>query len=104
VVNETKTLEVPVTREEVVIERRPASGQASSSDIRAGEEIRIPVKEEQVRTDKQTVVKEEVSVGKRKVTDTEHVSDTVKKEQVKVERTGDVDVHTTDKAKKGRTS
>jgi len=92
VVTEHKTIDVPVTREEVVIERRPASGTASSSDIRQGEEIRIPVKEEQVRVDKETVVKEEVSVGKRKVQDTEHVSGDVRREEVRVEQEGDVDV------------
>src|SRR5207244_8977290 len=53
VVTEHKTLEVPVSREEVVVERRPVSGQAASSEIRAGEEVRIPVKEEQVHVEKQ---------------------------------------------------
>jgi uncharacterized protein (TIGR02271 family) len=92
VITEHKTIDVPVTREEVVIERHPASGKASSSDIRQGEEIRIPVKEEQVRVDKETVVKEEVTVGKRKVQDTEHVSGDVRREEVRVEQKGDVDV------------
>jgi uncharacterized protein (TIGR02271 family) len=93
VVTEHKTLEVPVKREEVVIERHPVSGQrVASSDIRPGEEIRIPVKEEQVNVEKQAVVKEEVRVGKREVQDTEKVSGTVRKEQVKVEQEGDVKV------------
>lgn len=48
VVTEQQTIQVPVTREEVVIERRPASGTASAGDIRSGEEIRVPVKEERV--------------------------------------------------------
>ena len=94
VTTEHKTLDVPVQREEVVIERRPASGQATSGDIRPGEEVRIPVREEQVRVEKTPVVKEEVTVGKRKVQDTEHVGGTVRKEEVKVEQKGDVDVHT----------
>jgi len=68
------------------------SGQAASSDIRAGEEIRIPVKEEQVQVEKKPVAKEEVRVGKRQVQDTEKVEGTVRKEQVKVEREGDVDI------------
>ncbi len=98
VVTENKTLEVPVQREEVVIERHPASGRAaSSSDLRPGEEIRIPVTEEQVHAEKEAVVKEEVKVGKRKVQDTEHVGGTVRKEQVHVEREGDVDVRDTGK-------
>jgi uncharacterized protein (TIGR02271 family) len=97
---EHKTLDVPVTREEVVIERRPASGQAASTaDIRPGEEVRIPVREEQVRVQKEAVVTEEVSVGKRKVQDTEHVSGTVRKEEVRVDQEGDVDVRTKGTAK-----
>lgn len=103
VVTEHKTIDVPVTREEVVIERRPASGRASSADLRPGEEVRIPVKEEQVRVEKEAVVKEEVRVGKRQVTETEHVAGDVKKEKVKIETEGEVDVCSTDDAtKKGR--
>jgi len=95
VVTEHKTMDVPVTREEVVVDRRPASGQtASSSAIRPGEEVRIPVREEQVRVEKTPVVKEEVTVGKRKVQETEHVGGEVRKEEVRVEKKGDVDVHT----------
>jgi len=91
---EQKTLQVPVTREEVVIERHaPASGRTvATSDIKAGEEIRIPVREEQVHLEKETVVKEEVSVGKRKVKDTEQVTGTVRKEEIKVDKKGEVDV------------
>jgi uncharacterized protein (TIGR02271 family) len=91
VVTENKTLNVPVEREEVVIERRPVGERAASGDIRA-EEIRIPVKEEKVHVEKEAVVTEEVSVGKRKVQDTEHVTGTVRKEQLKVEEKGDVNV------------
>lgn len=92
VVTENQTLNVPVTREEVVIERRPVHGQASTSDIRAGEEIRIPVKEERVNIEKQAVVTEEVTVGKRQVTENQEVSGTVRKEKVHVEEKGDVNV------------
>jgi len=92
VVTEKKTVEVPVQREEVVIQRHPATGRASSADIRPGEEIRIPVSEEQVDVQKRTVATEEVNVGKRKVQDTERVSADVRKEQVKVEREGNPDV------------
>jgi uncharacterized protein (TIGR02271 family) len=88
---EHKTIDVPVTREEVVIERRPASGQPVAG--RSGtEEIRIPVSEEQVNVEKQTVVKEEVTVGKRKVQDTKRVSEDLKKEEIKVETKGDAKV------------
>jgi uncharacterized protein (TIGR02271 family) len=88
---EHKTIQVPVEREEVVIERRPAGGTAATGDIRA-EEIRIPVKEEKVNVSKETVVKEEVSVGKRKVQGTETVSGDVRVEELKVEEKGDAKV------------
>jgi len=90
---ETKTIEVPVQREEVVIERTPVHGRAASeATIREGEEIRIPVSEEQVDVSKRAVVTEEVKVGKRVVQDTEKVSGQVRKEEVHVEQTGDVNV------------
>jgi uncharacterized protein (TIGR02271 family) len=91
---EHKTIDVPVTREEVVIERHPVSGQtASAADIQAEkQEIRIPVKEEQVSIEKQAVVKEEVTVGKRQVHDTQRVATDLRKEEIKVEKHGDADV------------
>jgi len=93
VTTEHKTMEVPVRREEVVVERHAVSGQhASAGDIKEGEEIRIPVMEEKVDVQKRAVVKEEVNVGKRVVQDTERVGGEVRKEHVRVEKQGDVDV------------
>ena len=92
VVTEHRTLEVPVQREEVVIERHAPTGEPGASDIRPGEEIRIPVRKEQVTVEKRPVVKEEVTVGKRVVQGTEQVGGEVRREKVRVEREGDVDV------------
>jgi uncharacterized protein (TIGR02271 family) len=89
---EHKTIDVPVTREELVVERRAGSGRASSTDIKEGQEIRVPIKEEQVNVEKETVVAEEVSIGKRKVKDTEHVGADLRREEIKVETHGDVNV------------
>jgi uncharacterized protein (TIGR02271 family) len=102
--SETKSLEVPVQREEVIIERTPVHGQAAAEgiaagELREGEEIRIPVREEQVDVTKDAVVVEEVKVGKRPVQDTERVSGQVRKEEIKVEKTGDVDIHARDTGK-----
>lgn len=105
VVTEMKTLEVPVKREEVVIERLPAGQKAAAAgvgtaaehdvktaDLRPGEEIRIPVKEETVHVHKEVVLKEEVTVGKREVQSTEQVAGTVRKEELRIEKDGDVQV------------
>lgn len=96
VITEQQSIDVPITREEVVIERRPASGQASDTPIGDGETYRIPVREEQVTVDKQPVVREEVSLGKRQVQDTQRVSDTVRHEEARIEREGDVNIQGTD--------
>jgi uncharacterized protein (TIGR02271 family) len=86
---EHKTLEVPIEREEVVIERHPVTGhQPASTQFKEGQTIRVPVSEEHVEVEKTPVVKEEVSVGKRKVQDTKHVDATVRKEEIKVENQG----------------
>jgi len=101
VVTEHKTMEVPVKREEVVVERRAVAGQtAGTGAIHAGEEVRIPVHEEQVRMEKTPVLKEVVTVGKQQVQGTEQVTGDVRKEEVHVEQKGNVDVKARD-TKKG---
>ena len=101
VTTEHKNIEVPVRHEEVVIERHTATGKhASSGDIREGEEIRIPVMDEEVDVRKKAVVKEEVTVGKRVVEGTERVGGDVREEHVRVEREGDVDIRGTGNERK----
>ncbi|QEH36679.1 Stress response protein YsnF [Aquisphaera giovannonii] len=90
VITENRSIDVPVEREEVVIERKPAHGRASSDIAAEGQEIRIPVREEQVSVTKEPVVTEEVTVGKRKVEDTKHVTGQVRKEELRVDKSGDV--------------
>src|SRR5919199_1399378 len=93
VVSEQRTIDVPVTHEEVTIERRAVDHQPSDSPLRATDEtISIPVREEQVEVEKQPVVYEEVNVGKRAVQDTEHVSETVRREQAVVDKEGAVKI------------
>jgi uncharacterized protein (TIGR02271 family) len=89
VVTEHKTFDVPVTKEEVVVERRQVSRKAGSGEsVSPNEEIRIPLREEEVRIEKDTVVNEEVSIGKRAVTDTRHVAADAKREELHVEQKG----------------
>jgi len=98
VVSEQQTVNVPVTREEVYVERRPGSGQVSDTPIGQDDErtIRVPVSEEQVDVTKQTVETGEVVVGKRPVTETQQYTDTVRREEAHIDREGDVNIEGTD--------
>jgi uncharacterized protein (TIGR02271 family) len=102
VVTEQKTLNVPVSREEVVVERKPAGGRRTSNSIKEGEEIRIPVMAEEVHAEKEPVTTEEVHVGKRRMQDTKKVSGSVRKEQAHIEPTGDVTVRDENARDSGR--
>ncbi|HJS82818.1 MAG TPA: YsnF/AvaK domain-containing protein [Nitrososphaera sp.] len=91
---ETKTVEVPVTHEELRVERRPASGQTRADrPVGTETEIKVPVSSEEVQVTKEPYVKEEISVEKVPVTETKTVSDTVTSERVDVSgaRTKDLD-------------
>jgi len=91
VITETRTVEVPVTREEVVIERRPIpEGTVTDAQIREGEEIRVPVSEERVVVDKHPVATEEVIVDKRTVQEEREVSANLRREEIRVEGEGNV--------------
>jgi uncharacterized protein (TIGR02271 family) len=86
-VTETKTVEVPLTHEELVVERRPASeSTTSASDLKppvtSKEEIKIPLKKEEVEVIKQPYVKEEVVLKKRRVTETKTITEEVKSERL----------------------
>ena len=93
VVTERQEMDVPVTHEEVVVERRPVEGgRPAGGDIREGQEIRVPVSQERVQVEKEPVVTEEVTVGKQEVTETQRVGSEVRREEPRVEREGDVRV------------
>jgi len=93
VVEENRTIDVPVTREEVTIDRRPVERRASDQPIdETDKTIEVPVREERVDMEKRPVVYEEVAVGKRTVTESQTVSDTVRREEARIERDGDVNV------------
>ena len=94
VVEEQQTLEVPVTREEVFIERHPVDRREADGGVigDSSESIRVPLHEEQVSVEKRTVVTEEINVGKRQFQDTERVSGTVRREEAHIQQEGDLHV------------
>jgi uncharacterized protein (TIGR02271 family) len=93
IVEEQQTLDVPVTHEEVYVERRPVERRPADQAIgdMESQTIRVPVTEEHVEVEKTPVVYEEVGVGKRAVQETQQVSDTVRREELRVENEGDVE-------------
>ncbi len=95
VVEENKTMDVPVTREEVVVEKRSVGGRRpASGQVGEDEELSVPVMEEQIEVEKTPVVREEVSLKKQQVQGTRQVSDTVKREEAWVDTMGTADVGT----------
>jgi uncharacterized protein (TIGR02271 family) len=92
-VTENRTINVPVTREEVIVERVDASGTVPDTEsLGDQQEVRIPVSEERVNVTKDKVVTGQVRVQKRTVQDTQQVSGDVQHEELRVDREGDVDV------------
>ncbi|MGG0390461.1 YsnF/AvaK domain-containing protein [Priestia megaterium] len=87
IVEELRTIQVPVIREEVYVERRPViDGQYDGSPLTENEIIRIPITEERIEVTKRPVVVEEVVVGKRKIQETKEMKDTVRKEEARIEK------------------
>lgn len=80
VVEEQKTFTVPIKREEMVIEAGDK------------EEIRIPLKEEEVEISKHPVQVNEVSITTRQIKETEQIKEKLKKETAHIEVAGQADV------------
>jgi len=103
VVTEHRTIDVPVTHEEVTVERRQVAGRpATGAPIGESETINVPVRAEEVTVEKRPVVTEEVSIGKRPVTETKQVSGTVRREEAVIDTDGDVDVNERGRDERGR--
>jgi uncharacterized protein (TIGR02271 family) len=91
VVEENRTVEIPVEREEVYVERRPVDEETAGGEaFEENDTIHVPVSEERVNISKKDMVSEEIIVGKRKVQDTEQVNETVRRE------VADIDEDTTE--------
>jgi uncharacterized protein (TIGR02271 family) len=82
---------VPVMREEVTIERRPVTDATNTEARFDGNEIRIPIVEEEVVVEKRAVVKEELIIHKNQVQDERVVEAELRRERVETHETGRVD-------------
>lgn len=89
VTEETITVDVPVKHEDIKIEKHPASSDTpSDTTIEEGEEITIPLSEEQIDVTKRPVVKNEVTIEKETKEDTQRVSESLRKENAEVQTEG----------------
>ncbi|HEX8904041.1 MAG TPA: PRC and DUF2382 domain-containing protein [Longimicrobiaceae bacterium] len=76
---------VPVMREEVSVERRPITDPHAGTDARfEGDEIRVPVVEEEVVVEKRPVVREELVVRKHEVQENQVVEADLRRERAEV--------------------
>lgn len=89
VVKERQVIEVPVSYEEVFVERERAEGRIPATDAEIGEgEFRVTLSADEISVEKRTVVREKVGLGKRQVTETQHIEGDVRRETARIERQG----------------
>jgi uncharacterized protein (TIGR02271 family) len=88
-VKKTRTVEVQLTHEELIIEKRkPSSSRGNTTtegeqkQIQSKTEITIPLKKEEVVVTKKPYVKEEIVIKKKQVTETKTVNEDVMSEKV----------------------
>jgi len=94
------TQSVPLTREEVHVERRPVDRAVGSAAEFRNDEIVVPVMEEEAVVEKHPVVKEEIVISKEPITRHEKVEADVRREEFDVERSSGTE--RTDADLKGR--
>jgi uncharacterized protein (TIGR02271 family) len=87
-VTETKTIEVSLMHEEIVIEKRAAAEQGDTTVLEnlptrnTRTVIRVPLIHEEVKIKKEPYVKEEIVIGKKPRTETKTISEFVTKEKI----------------------
>jgi uncharacterized protein (TIGR02271 family) len=83
-VKETKTVQVPLTHEEVTVETRPPSGDTQAeTPVSSTQDINIPVKKEEIgEVTKTPYVKEEAVVKKKPVTETKEIQEETTSERI----------------------
>lgn len=107
VVTETRTVEVAVSREELTVERLPLDravaheaeeAPAEPMDpalaewlraLQVGETLRLPIVEEEIIIQKRPMVTRELVIDKRMVEEVRQLSETVRREDVRITHSGD---------------
>jgi uncharacterized protein (TIGR02271 family) len=101
-ITETRTIEVPVTREELIVEHLPVEATGSSEleaaamdqaqlvlaerlrALQLGETLRLPIAEEEIVIQKRPMVTRELTIDKRLVEEVCRFSENVRREDVRI--------------------
>ncbi|WML43301.1 YsnF/AvaK domain-containing protein [Neobacillus sp. PS3-40] len=87
-ITEEKTIVVPVTREELVIEKKMFDAKNPEKLNGLSKTIRIPILEERIEVIKHPVILENVKIYKRRYQKIEHIEKSFKKEIAHLETIG----------------
>ncbi|WP_201616817.1 DUF2382 domain-containing protein [Psychrobacter urativorans] len=94
VVTEERNVDVDLEEEHANIERtnvdRPTDRRIGDADVNGNETIEVELEAERARVGKETYVAEEVSVGKTTERRTETVAETIQREELDIDRDGNV--------------
>lgn len=85
---EEKHITVPVTREELVIEKKKANPQSTFDE--EIETIRIPLSEEKIEITKHPIILEDVDIYKNQFEEILQVNETLKEEKLHIQTNGDI--------------
>ncbi|MEU6150279.1 DUF2382 domain-containing protein [Actinosynnema sp. NPDC047251] len=97
VVTEQKTITVPVTHEEVRVVREPATGKDSGRAF-TEEEAEVTLRRQEPVVQKHAEAVENVRLDKETVTEQQEVSDTLRREEVDIQRDADARTDATARA------
>jgi uncharacterized protein (TIGR02271 family) len=98
VIEERKMVDVPVSREEVVIEKR-ALNKHSDTEIGEEETYHIPTSKDEIDVDKHTMVTGQVEAHKKNFKDKRTVDEKLKREEADIDVEGNPKVHNKGKNK-----
>jgi len=94
VTEEQQSIDVPLQHDEVYITQTTTNRPATEADLAAlDRDIEVPMRSQEAVVSKEAVVTGEVGIRKETVTETQRVSDTVRREEVHVEGTDGARIH-----------
>jgi uncharacterized protein (TIGR02271 family) len=91
-ITEEKTIVVPVTTVELVIERKVFDSDNPDNSARKLTDIRIPINEERIEVVKHPTPLQDINIYKRQFQKIDHIKKTLKSEKVHIDTSGNAKV------------